>query len=800
MSLEASARCPECGAELPAGRGAEGMCPACLLGLGLGMDSVALAEHLPERYRPVGALGRGAMGIVVKAFDTKLERLVALKLLAGGLVIDPEARERFFREARLASQLDHPNLCTIHEVGTTERGDLFIVMPFYRGRTVAELLRRGPLSPQKALFYAAQLAQGLARAHAAGIVHRDIKPANLLVTEDGWLKILDFGVAKLAGDVGLTRPGGAWGTLGYMAPEQLAGREVDGRTDLWALGVVLYEMFAGRLPFAGETEVALADAIRTSEPAPTELGEDLDRLVRWLLARDPDLRPASAEAALAALRRFDPVALALDAGALPSPAMVASAGEDARLRPTRAVFVLTAVLIGLGASALLSPRSDLLSRAGMTRGRVALSERAAELLRERGHPAPAAVASGFRYDRDAMGALVDAAAKPQGWERQLLRFWYRESPLPLVPDGTWLRTVDVGRITVGDPSLTEPGMTLVELDPQGDVLGIHAVDVLPGTDATAAAPAPRPTDPRLYFYEARSFLVAFVLVIVGASVLARRNLRVERADTKGARRLAGALGCWWLLAWILSGRHSWRPEAEYRFLVAAISLALAHAGLVWLLYVALEPHVRRRAPRVLTTWTRLFGSRWRDPIVGSDLLLGTAIGVGWWLLREAYYLGLFGRPSLDLHLPGLEPLEGSHAVLGEVLNSAASSILLSLSFVFLLRLLLLILRHRLAVAAVVAIGAASLFALNEPSPAAWLYWALLMASAVVVVDRFGLLALAAASFSLRLLWLFPLVLAPATWHPASALWGAGIVVAMTGIGFYVALAKRKILTERFFEA
>lgn len=257
-------------------------------------------------------LGAGGMGVVYRATDTRLGRVVALKFLAAHLVADEDSRRRFLQEARATAALDHPHLCPVYDIGTTDDGTIYIALPFYEGTTLKHALAAGPLPMDEAVDVVEQMADGLREAHAHGIVHRDLKPSNVMRTGDGQVKILDFGLAKLAADPSVTRPGTTMGTLTYMAPEQLRGEGVDRRADLWALGVVLYESLTGERPFAGQGSSAAAapatlDAILHGDtPRPSRIAavpRELDRIVARCLAPDPERRYADAEELLADLRR-----------------------------------------------------------------------------------------------------------------------------------------------------------------------------------------------------------------------------------------------------------------------------------------------------------------------------------------------------------------------------------------------------------------------------------------------------------------------------------------------------------------
>ena len=262
-------------------------------------DPLGLAGRTISHFHLHEALGAGGMGVVYRADDTRLRRSVALKFLLPHYNLDDRAKARFLREAHAAAALDHPNICTVYEVGTSDEGWLFMALALYQGETLrARLSREGPLSVRETIDIARQIASGLTAAHAAGIVHRDLKPANVMVLPDGTVRILDFGLAK-ARDHSLSTTSVRLGTASYMSPEQIRAETQDGRADLWALGVVIYEMLTARKPFRGDETVTIADAILHGQPEPPsvyrrDLSAALDGLVLRLLQKDLTRRYASA--------------------------------------------------------------------------------------------------------------------------------------------------------------------------------------------------------------------------------------------------------------------------------------------------------------------------------------------------------------------------------------------------------------------------------------------------------------------------------------------------------------------------
>jgi len=257
--------------------------------------------QLLSHYRVLEKLGGGAMGVVYRGLDLRLDRHVALKFLPPETSRDSEARERLTQEAKAASALDHPNICTIHEIDATPEGQLFIAMAYYDGETLKKRIARGDLSVDESLDIAIQMARGLAEAHAAGILHRDIKPANVMLTKSGLVKIVDFGIAKMLNVTGPTRTGTSLGTVAYMSPEQVECQPLDQQTDVWSLGAVLYELLTGRPPFDGDSEWAVMNAIcKQAAKAPStlrpEVPDSVDALVTRALAKNKSDRFASASA------------------------------------------------------------------------------------------------------------------------------------------------------------------------------------------------------------------------------------------------------------------------------------------------------------------------------------------------------------------------------------------------------------------------------------------------------------------------------------------------------------------------
>jgi len=455
---------------------------------------------LTGRYRIIGLLGKGGMGEVYRANDLTLDQPVALKFLPEAMARDAGMLARFHNEVRIARQVSHPNVCRVYDLGEID-GQPYLSMEYIDGEDLGSLLRRiGRLPADKAIEFARRICAGLAAAHDKGVLHRDLKPSNIMVDSQGQVFITDFGLAAVTGE--LREAQAREGTPAYMAPEQLAGTEVTARSDIYSLGLVLYEMFAGKRPFEAGT---LAEMIRLQQSAPASLrtvAKDVDpaveRVIERCLAADPGQRPATALAVAAALPGGDPLAAALAAGETPSPDLVAAAGQQVGIRPILGMVCLAATVAGLVAAMLIGPRVQLISKVAMEHPPDVLVEKSRDLARALGYTAkPAGVAYGFGYDPDFLQYVDRTDKSPGRWQHRLgnmqpsaILFWYRESPRMMVPEAFPLGTVDPG-----DPPPIVSGMVSVTLDPQGRLV---AFDAVPPQVDTASGEVPPPDWQRLF--------------------------------------------------------------------------------------------------------------------------------------------------------------------------------------------------------------------------------------------------------------------------------------------------------------
>jgi predicted Ser/Thr protein kinase len=825
---------------------------------------------LAQRYRVVSLLGRGGMGEVYRVNDLLLGQTVALKFLPARLTSDESTRERFRNEVRTARQVSHPNVCRVYDIGDAE-GSTWLSMEYVDGEDLASLLRRiGRLPPDKAMEIAGQLCAGLAAAHDKGVLHRDLKPRNIMLDGQGHLRITDFGLAGLAGDVKDIRSG----TPGYMAPEQLSGREVTARSDIYALGVVLHEIFTGKRPSPDSTH--------------PELAPEVDRVIRRCLAEDPAKRPASALQVAAALPGGDPLAAAVAAGETPSPEMVAAAGESEGLRPIVAWGLLAGVVAMVAAVILLSAQSMLYRRVPLDKPPEVLAESARNILQSVGYSEPPVdTARGFYEGTGFLRYVAEHDKSKTRWdhlETGAFVFWYRGSPRPLAARTTPLFSPAPirGFVWTDDPPLDAPGMTLVSLNPLGRLTQLIAVPPLVETQGSPASspdwgplfaaagldlskwpPAQPAWSPPVYgdvraawtgslaerpdipirieaaawrgkpvYFEligpwteaeraqpdqaasqrTGGVVGIFLLIsmLVGCAMLARRNLRLGRGDRRGASRLAYVMFAAVMVYYFVANHV--QNFREFGILMESLVWGLASAGIFWVFYMALEPYVRRRWPATLVSWNRLLSGGFRDPLVGYHVLVGCLAGAfSSALMRFAWFVPswLGGPPAQPLlsmlqssHIPGLQSqFLGARPILAGMSNNLILSVGAAFFLLFFLCFFRALLRKDWAAAAafVLFLSVASP-AVSPDAATAFATSLILYSLTVVLIIRFGLLALAAwLAFQACLVENFPLTPHLSSWYAGISLAGILLMAAIACYSFYTSLGGRPIFGSNVLE-
>src|SRR5579872_5618500 len=442
------------------------------------------------RYRIIALLGKGGMGEVYRADDLTLGQAVALKFLPDAAASDEALLERFRNEVRIARRVSHPNVCRVYDVGEVD-GQTFFTMEYVDGEDLASLLRRiGRLPHDKAVEIARQLCAGLAAAHERGVVHRDLKPANVMIDGDGNVRITDFGLAVAAGTAGVERAG----TPQYMAPEQLAGQPATIQSDIYALGLILFEVFTGRRAFDAKT---MADLIRQHEDGsittPSSVVHDLDpaveRIIMRCLEKDPLKRPASALVVAAALPGANPLADALAAGETPSPELLAAAAEEQALPLAQGLALLAAIVGGVLVYAALAGHASIVGRVPLDKPAAVLIDRAQAISRALGYTdTPVDSAFGTTSAADYLAWLVAHDWTPHRWDVLSrgtpagLFLWYRTSPRPMTPLLPF-------SIRPNDPPLNDTLMRIVVVDTLGRLREFHAVPPQFESEAGATPPA-----------------------------------------------------------------------------------------------------------------------------------------------------------------------------------------------------------------------------------------------------------------------------------------------------------------------
>ena len=838
---------------------------------------------LARRYRILGLLGRGGMGEVYRADDLKLGQAVALKFLPASVENDAGRLERFLNEVKIARQISHPNVCRVHDVGEVD-GHHYLSMEYVDGEDLASLLRRiGRLPNDKAMQISREMCMGLAAAHEQGILHRDLKPANVMIDGRGRAKLADFGLAAIAAEVGAAEIGA--GTPAYMAPEQRAGKETTVQSDLYSLGLVLYELTTGKPAFNAKSADELARIQSTSTPAsPSSLVEGLDpaaeRIILRCLRSDPVLRPASALAVAAALPGGDPLAAALAAGETPSPQVVADAAAPGSLSP-RTAWTCLIVSLTLAVGAILArEKVQLLHLVPLDKTPEVLADRARDVIHRLGYEALPFESYGFNPNEPFLQHIQETDASPGRWEMlrkgqpAALRFWFKASPVDLSPSNP-ARPL----IQYDDPPFTVPGTIGVWLDTKGRLLRLDAV--LPKHQPTTApSAATRETNWSGLFeaagmtidtfrpiqaewlplafagerqawqgvypdamdvpirVEAAAFAgrpVSFqvvepwtateglpdssqgltrsvmsvielalpILVLIGGTLLAVRNIRLGRSDRRGAFRLAVYLFVIGMLAWLFMPKHfagATSGDVFFSHLASALFKSVA----VWIFYVAIEPYLRRIWPRTMISWARALEGRWRDPLVGRDALLGALFAgamclalLSWPLISERFGVPVLVGQLGGVDAPTLYSLRGLLPALSAMLLMHGG---VTLTGGFLLIVLLVLLRQltrRTWIA--VAIWLPLLVALNLNDEADRVLFLVVGVLWLTLLFRLGVLCLIVGFGLFGLQLPLPATLSSSVWYSGPSWLYLAVFTAVAMYGFIVSLGGRrafgKILAE-----
>jgi hypothetical protein len=781
-------KCPSCARDLP---GEVMFCPACAAIIDFGSTPTATnldlpaphagqgwqndrgdrspartsdfgyeAQYVPgttliHRYRIVSPLGKGGMGEVYRAEDLKLGQTVALKFLPKSLGRNAEALMRFTREVRMARQVSHPNVCRVFDMGEAD-GQAFLTMEYVDGEDLASLLRRiGQLPQAKGVDIARQTCAGLAAAHEHGIVHRDLKPANIMLDGRGRVRITDFGLATvpLEPDTIEARAG----TPGYMSPEQLSGAAITVQSDLYSLGLVLYEVFTGKRPFDAQTFDEMMRQREQGKLAPPsryvkEIDPLVDRMIMRCLDCDPAKRPASALQLAATLPGGDPLAAALAAGETPSPEMVAAAGEEGALQAWKAWTVLCGIALLLACCTALSQRANLINFVPGEKSPEVLSAAAREIANSLGYTKRPAD-SAYWFDEDVEPYLDAFQLSASEFYRRAgqyfpspVRFSYRQSPQPIQTNSPWLVRAD-------DPVPTTLGDLTVGMDTQGR---LQSFRVIPYPNGKGSKPTESSSDwPYLFeraglnFSDAKTIpddwyttqltdqkfawevahdgngiqvhggkykdrVVWFeigptwdgaafyrpvvnsvdwvpnalvVCLLLACLFVARKNKRLGRGDLAGAFRGAAAIFLFTLVWLVLTSHRFSGPYWLFEWLQLVLGRSAGLALQWWVLYMALEPYIRRTYPEALISWNRLLAGRVRDALVGRDVL----IGVGFGALMALPNLLTYALPSwfpIKQGTPWFSEyaLQETSAYLGSLALQAMAALylaLVSLGFVFL---------------------------------------------------------------------------------------------------------------------
>ncbi len=895
--LDSSGRCQRCGTgrvdATPATEMLSELSPA-------EVEKAAATDHfapgtiLAERYRIVALLGRGGMGHVYRAEDMKLGQTVALKFLPPALTDNPRYLEIMLSEVRLARQVSSPYVCRVHDVVEAD-GLRFLTMEYVDGENLAGLLKRiGRLPPDRGQEIAWQVCEGLAAAHAMGVLHRDLKPANLMIDGQGRPKITDFGLALETRDAATKSE--VAGTPGYIAPEVAQGKAVSVQSDLYGLGAILYEIYTGhravddglgksahgtasaRTGTVGAGPPKTGVSSRGSGSFPRDVPKPVQQAILQCLEADPAKRPRSAKEVAAAFPTQDALAMAEAAGETPSPEMIAAAGSDEPLALWKAWGLLLVLFASIAGLPYAAPRilSPVISPFVVPPGQ--FESLARTMVQQLGYTTPPADAYSYFIENQHLIAdhlrRIDRGVRTPGdsdygpgvkyaggYEQGLYLFQYRERA-----DGLLSANDPWSNLSWNDPAIDEPGMINLEMDSRGHLTNFLAVPpkeadtqaggqepdwraafAAAGLDASkmqVVAPTVVPVVASDWRREWQGKLAGYPAVTVrvavtgyegkltsfrviapwdepgssGKALLTRwlviwtaltgagsfvvvffaiRNIRRGRADLSGALRLGLTIFGLVLIAHLLGMR--WQPDIEIMSgrILAFVGQALVAVVICGGAYLAIEPYLRRKMPRLLVGWMQLLKGQWQSPRMGRDILVGLALAameIPFGTLFIAWNEHIKSGINFPVTGLGLNAMYQPMFWLSTLLGSLCFAIFLALfvlSVYFMLRSI-----FRVNWLASLALLVFFFFFGGGPPHFAQLSFIVLNLSIAVLetvcVLRFGLLAMVAFTVYTQVFLSAPITFDFSQWFTPAAMANLAVVLGIAGYGFWIAIGEQRM--------
>ncbi len=839
---------------------------------------------LDNRYRIIGLLGKGGMGEVYKAEDIKLDQTVALKFLPNKLEKNEEALRRFIGEVKTARQVSHVNVSKVFDIGDID-GKHYLSMEFIDGDDLAQLLRRiGRLPSDKAAEISRQICFGLHAIHDAGILHRDLKPANIIIDSNGKARITDFGIAGFEEDVQGAES--RVGTPAYMSPEQITGKEVTTRSDIYSLGLLLYEIYTGKQAIQADSFEELIEKQKTTTPTnPSTFVENIEpvveKTINRCLEKDPNDRPRSALQVALALPGGNPLEAAIAAGETPSPEMVAAAPKKGALKPLAALGVLGVFIVTAFCIVALNLNVQTYSNTPFEKSPEILAEKAREIVRNIGYT-DVPVDSDYEFVQDNSflqyyGFTGNTRNLPP--RKEMLAagqpydfyFLYRQAPHYLEP-------ADSVKVTEHQPPLLKAKMANLKLDVRGRLLEFVMVPTRVGSiksnaetdwkevfdaagldlakftetefewtppvfaDKTrswegsmadfpqisirveAAELNNRPVYFRIVapwnaaseefagnpgiFKNAQIGIVLLISLIaaaiIGSLILAYRNIKAGRGDLRGGLKLTIFLFLLAFAGQLIEGDHVPTIWGELSIIYEAISYAGINSFVVGILYIALEPFVRRSWPEMLISWSRLMSGDFRNPMVGRDVLVGGLMGLGHMIGIHTGFILMrvfLGENDSLLVFVFLDSLNSFSGLFGVFLNNIVTNTAAGLIFVFIALFFYLITKKKQL--GVIAVGL--LFLILQLLIVVSVYhWLFIFAAVInaaclmIALGRHGLLGMISFWVFFEAIYEYPVTLETGSFYFPQGFLNIIIILGIAIYAFYLSIAGHSVFSGNIF--